>query len=243
MPAFTQQQQYDVSTLAALAWVWMSYTDDPEPVAQASVMRSFQQQYNARMPTLRAIQSAGETMPHPLRMLSVDGQYGPEVAKAIYNVSALAVSGSTSAFASLPTRYDRGMIGVIWDDVQRMYPVSTSSQAGRTMWAMLRALIGTPPEQAGQAAVNAAYHLWNNSAPPSSYTSLVPLVKAGSQTTLEMADAGPGEAFITTERDFSTEPALVVGRTQRRTASLAWLGVLAVAGVGIVTASAYKGSR
>lgn len=240
--AATVQQQYDVSTLAALGWAWMSLVDEgAAPVAQESMLRAFQQQYNARLASLRALQAGGESIAHPLRTLATDGRYGTLTAQAIYNVSALAVSGSTSAFASLPSRFDANMISLIWDEIRRAYPVNTSSQAGRTMWAMLRNIIGAPAEQVGQIAVNTAYQLWAGRAggtSPTSYTPTAPLVKDPGQVAVPLYGT---EQWTTTERVFTVEDGRVQGRRQQSTSSLALIGVLAIAGVGIMVASAYKG--
>lgn len=238
----TPQQEYDVSTLAALAYVWTSYADEPgSAVAQTAVLRSFQQQYNARLATLRALQAGGEYMQYPLATLATDGRYGAATGRAMINVAFL-TAGGLPWVGAFPARYDAARIGQIWEQIEQTFPVGDRRHVSRTMWAMLRNVIGAQPEQAGQIAVNTSYQLWSGSpggASPSSYASVAPLVKATGQPVVLPSDGA--EQWEVGEGDFATEDGYVLGRKQQSTSSLALIGVLVVAGVGIMVASAYKG--
>ena len=77
---------------------------------------------------------------------------------------------------------------------------------------------------------------------------IAPILKADARTAPLVKDPGQvalpadgTEQRAITERDFTWEDGLVRGRRQQSTSSLALIGVLAIAGVGIMVASAYKG--
>lgn len=248
----TALERWDVWTLAALAWVWTSYATEGQPVAQAAVLRTFQQQYNARLGTLQALATRLRITPlFPLRRLSTSGTYNTDTARAMSNASDFAI-GARTWMAALPVRYDDNIVAMIWDEIQREFPTGTTRPAPQMMWAMMRNLIGVAPEQAGQVAVNTAARLASGANDRTAYQ-MTPAQFAEQLSSKVPGGGGqnlPGKGedaqFLVApeegvDRSYAFDPDVVHGRRQATTNSyVIWLVLAGALGVGAIAYSRYR---
>lgn len=251
--AATDREAADVSTLAALAWTWISLAGESRPVAQASIMRTFQGQYNARLASLRSAYShEGMTPPFAISQLTVNGAYSGSVARAVMNVTYIA-GGRTAAqwLSQLPaTRYDDIMFQMIWDEIARGYPISRSGMLTEYLWTMLRSIIAVPDEQAGQIALNAVARIALGTNAQTSYQMTADqraaALAAKGSNALQTLVAGEDAAYqIEAEegmdRSYLFDEEVVDARRQQRTNSYAiWLVMAGVVGIGAVVYSRYR---
>lgn len=252
--ALTGRQTQDVAAVAALAWTWMSLAGEGRPGAQASVLAAFQGQYNARLASLRAAQAELGTLAlAPFAILTVDGRYGLNTARAIANASFLAGGAEVEGWLqSLPRTYNDNIIQMIWDEIARAYPTSGQTMVGRYMWQMVRSIIGVPDAQAGQVAANSltrsvsvvndrtAYQM----TPAQFAEQLSSKVPGGGGQNLP----GKGEdaQFLVApeegvDRSYAFDPDVVHGRRQATTNSyVIWLVLAGALGVGAIAYSRYR---
>lgn len=247
--AVTERQAQDISALAALSWVWMSLAGENRPAAQTSVLRTFQQQYNARMPSLRAgveaRRAAGGRDLYPLTNLAVDGRYGLATGKAIVNATMLA-SGDVPWFSSLSARYDDNMFAMIWDEIQRANPVGSSTMVARYLWHMLRNTIGVPDEQMGQVAINSLV-VGDQARANASYVLPAGATKAGQVAAVgvNMKEelTGGDSMLVDSAGEHSFESATVYGQRQAQGTRYVWVALVAAGAVGVLVFAAYRGKR